>query len=76
MRRVRRRAKYDVSVEPGSLTEMVNTYEAGLIQKALEETLGNCTEAAKLLKIKRTTLVEKRRGLGLPIGKVGSNGKG
>lgn len=55
---------------------MVNTYEAGLIQKALEETLGNCTEAAKLLKIKRTTLVEKRRGLGLPIGKVGSNGKG
>lgn len=46
---------------PGSLTETVNKFEAELIKKALDAAKGNSTHAAEILKIKRTTLVMKRK---------------
>lgn len=39
----------------------VKQYESDLIRKALEESEDNVTQAAKLLGMKRTTLIEKRR---------------
>lgn len=39
--------------------EMINQYETELIVKALRTTGGNKKEAARLLKLKRTTLLEK-----------------
>jgi sigma-54 specific flagellar transcriptional regulator A len=65
-----------MSDEPGMLYEMVGTLlprggidlkdhlssiEMGLIRKALEEADGTVAEAARLLRIRRTTLVEKLR---------------
>ena len=46
---------------PGRLGEI----ERGLIARALERTGGNRQQAARLLNVKRTTLVEKIRRLGL-----------
>ena len=46
---------------PGRLGEI----ERGLIARALERTGGNRHQAARLLNVKRTTLVEKIRRLGL-----------
>jgi DNA-binding NtrC family response regulator len=63
-------------VEVGSLTDLVNIYEAQLIAQAIEQAKGNHAEAARILKVNRTTLVEKRRVLGFAIGKPGSNGQG
>jgi transcriptional regulator with GAF, ATPase, and Fis domain len=45
--------------------ELVNSYETRLIEMALERTGGNKKAAAKLLKLNRTTLVEKIRKKGL-----------
>jgi len=53
---------------PGSLewqegqvdfNELINDYESQLIIKAMKITGGNKKEAAKLLNLKRTTLLEK-----------------
>ena len=41
------------------LKKVVSDFEVGLIRAALERTNGNKQAAAKLLKIKRTTLIEK-----------------
>lgn len=48
-----------------NLKQMVENYEANLIQVALVKTNGNRTQAAQLLKVNRTTLVDlvKRYGL-------------
>lgn len=49
----------------GSYQEMVNMYEKRILQAALEKTGGIKSRAAKLLKMKRTTLTEKIKKLGL-----------
>jgi DNA-binding NtrC family response regulator len=49
----------------GTYQDMVNTYEKKLLVAALEKTGGIKSRAAKLLKIKRTTLAEKVKKLGL-----------
>ena len=49
----------------GSYQEMVNMFERRILQAALEKTGGVKSRAAKLLKIKRTTLTEKIKKLGL-----------
>ena len=38
---------------------IVNEFERGLISRVLEQTRGNKTQAAELLRLKRTTLIEK-----------------
>ncbi len=43
------------------LKDHLSTIEIGLIRKALDEADGTVAEAARLLKIRRTTLVEKLR---------------
>jgi len=51
----------------GSYQEMVNRYEKLILQAALEKTGGVKSRAAKLLKIKRTTLTERSKtGIGIP----------
>jgi len=42
-----------------SLKQQVDDYEKNLIESAMKECNGNKTEAAKLLNMKRTTLVMK-----------------
>lgn len=49
----------------GSYQEMVNMFERRILQAALEKTGGVKSKAARLLKIKRTTLTEKIKKLGL-----------
>lgn len=65
----------DLFVQPGdntgleegvSLGEAVKDYERKLILEALEKSAGVKTKAAKLLNIKRTTLVEKIKKQNLP----------
>ena len=48
-----------------SLRDAVSDYEAKLIRQALEKTGGNKNRAAQLLKLNRTTLVEKIKKLNL-----------
>jgi len=55
----------DLSMMSGTYQDMVNTYEKKLLTAALEKTGGIKSRAAKLLKIKRTTLAEKVKKLGL-----------
>ncbi len=43
------------------LAHAVRSYESGIIRRALERTHDNVTRAARLLGMKRTTLIEKRR---------------
>jgi DNA-binding NtrC family response regulator len=45
------------------LDELVTTFEHTLIRRALERTRGNKRQAADLLHIKRTTLIEKLKRL-------------
>jgi transcriptional regulator with PAS, ATPase and Fis domain len=45
------------------LDQLVSTFEHGLIRRALERTNGNKRQAADLLHIKRTTLIEKLKRL-------------
>ena len=47
------------------LKDHLSAIEVGLIRKALEEADGTVAEAARLLKIRRTTLVEKLRKRGM-----------
>jgi DNA-binding NtrC family response regulator len=49
----------------GSYQEMVSAFERRILKAALEKTGGVKSRAAKLLKIKRTTLTEKIKKLGL-----------
>jgi len=42
-----------------SLSDVVRSYEYGLIRQALDRAGGNKSQAAKLLRMKRTTLIEK-----------------
>jgi DNA-binding NtrC family response regulator len=51
-------------IEALPLAEAVRNYETGLIKAALEKAGGNRSQAAKLLKVKRTTLIEKLKKLG------------
>jgi DNA-binding NtrC family response regulator len=53
-----------LTVEELNLKSAVDTVERKLIQMALEKSNGNRTEAAALLGLNRTTLVEKLRKLG------------
>ena len=46
-----------------NLKEAVMAYEVALIKQALEQTSGNKNQAAQLLNINRTTLVEKIKRL-------------
>ncbi|MEY4581284.1 MAG: Bacterial regulatory protein Fis family [Pseudomonadota bacterium] len=48
-----------------SLADELERLAASLIRQALERTGGNKTRAAKLLRIKRTTLVMRMRVMGL-----------
>lgn len=48
-----------------NLKQMVENYQANLIQLALVKTGGNKLQAAKLLKVNRTTLVELTKRYGL-----------
>src|SRR5512139_2088917 len=49
------------------LPALVSRIERDLIQRALARTSGNRADAARLLGLKRTTLVEKLRRLGEPV---------
>ncbi len=49
----------------GGLRERVAEYERALVARALEETRGNQSEAARRLKITRTTLIDKLKRYGL-----------
>ena len=44
-------------------TDYISTIERSLIKQSLERTGGNKRQAAKLLNLKRTTLVEKLKRL-------------
>jgi len=55
----------DLGTMRGTYQDMVNTFEKKLLTAALEQTGGIKSRAAKLLKIKRTTLAEKVKKLGL-----------
>lgn len=46
---------------PHLLDQLCEEIEVALVKIALDRSDGNCTKAAKLLGVKRTTLVEKRR---------------
>jgi transcriptional regulator with PAS, ATPase and Fis domain len=48
-------------VERDGLAQAMKAYEASLIRQALERTADNVTRAAKILGMKRTTLIEKRK---------------
>jgi DNA-binding NtrC family response regulator len=54
----------DLEASGVSLADAVKSYETGLIKAALDHTNGNRSQAAKLLRVNRTTLVEKLRKLG------------
>ena len=54
--------KYEL---PVNMPEMVNQLQRDLIQQALEQTKGNTTQAAKLLGVKRPTLIYKMKILGV-----------
>jgi transcriptional regulator with PAS, ATPase and Fis domain len=55
----------DLDTMSGTYQDMVNSYEKKLLVAALEKTGGIKSRAARLLKIKRTTLAEKVKKLGL-----------
>jgi len=50
-----------------SLDEVLATYEQKMLYQALEHSRWVKTRAAELLKIKRTTLIEKMKRLGIPL---------
>ncbi len=73
-----RQASVDVTLpeEGVDLQRYVHDVERELIRHALERTGGNKNKAAQLLGIKRTTLVEKAKRLGLDREEDGSPGSG
>jgi DNA-binding NtrC family response regulator len=50
-----------------TIDDILWTTEMIIIERALHLSNNNCTQAAKLLGILRSTLVEKRRRLGFPL---------
>jgi DNA-binding NtrC family response regulator len=60
-------------VTPISLDDRVREFEAGLIRWALEVSRGNKSQAARLLKIKRSTLGDRINRCGLGSGAAGSD---
>jgi len=52
-------APAEVNLTEASLKERVSDFERQLIEKALADANGNISEAARLLGVKRTTLIEK-----------------
>lgn len=50
-----------------NLKELLRAIEREAIENAMRATNGNCARAAKLLGMGRTTLIERRRSLGMPI---------
>src|SRR5206468_88940 len=50
-----------------SLDEVLASYEQKMLYQALEHSGWVKTRAAELLKIKRTTLIEKMKRLGIPL---------
>jgi two-component system response regulator PilR (NtrC family) len=56
-------ADYVMPDEGVDLDEMVARFEHGLIRRALDRTDGNKRQAADLLRVKRTTLIEKLKRL-------------
>ncbi len=50
-----------LAVERTSFRELVSLFETDLIRKALDQTGGNKNKAAQLLKLNRTTLIEKMK---------------
>ena len=61
------------NVTPISLDERVREFEAGLISWALTVARGNKSKAARLLKVKRSTLGDRIRKLGLDHESVGES---
>ena len=64
------------NVTPISLDERVREFEAGLISWALTVARGNKSKAARLLKIKRSTLGDRINRCGLGGNRTGANGAG
>jgi two-component system response regulator HydG len=62
------------NVTPISLDERVREFEAGLISWALRVAGGNKSKAARLLKIKRSTLGDRINRCGLGRGQSGMSG--
>jgi DNA-binding NtrC family response regulator len=62
------------SVAPISLDDRVREFEAGLISWALEVSRGNKSKAARLLKIKRSTLGDRINRCGLGAGHAAASG--
>jgi two-component system response regulator AtoC len=54
-----------IATSGAGLRERVAEYERGLVARALDETKGNQSEAARRLKITRTTLIDKMKRYGL-----------
>jgi DNA-binding NtrC family response regulator len=59
-----------------SLDEVLATYEQRMLYQALEHAGWVKTRAAELLKIKRTTLIEKMKRLGIPLRGSAERGAG
>ena len=55
------------------LRRHLDTIERALVQQALERSGGTVAHAARLLGLRRTTLVEKLRKLGEPVGERGGS---
>jgi DNA-binding NtrC family response regulator len=59
-----------------SLDEVLANYEQRMLYQALEHAGWVKTRAAELLKIKRTTLIEKMKRLGIPLKGAAERGAG
>jgi DNA-binding NtrC family response regulator len=64
------------NVSPISLDDRVREFEAGLISWALTVARGNKSKAARLLKIKRSTLGDRINRCGLGRGQPSGNSGG
>jgi len=58
-------APTEIELTDASLKDRVSDFERQLIEKALADANGNISEAARLLGVKRTTLIEKMSRLGI-----------
>ncbi len=63
-------AKLVSNNKPVKLAQILTKLERAYIKEALKECGGNKTEAAALLSMKRTTLAEKLRRMGLSLDKI------
>jgi len=55
---------------PVNLAQILTKLERAYIQDALRESKGNKVEAARLLSLKRSTLSEKVRRMGIDLGHI------